>query len=168
MLVIYNLVWAPVSKINFNVGGVWNSPEVSGGKVIKERKSMFILIYLGINLFFGCLGFYNSDNKKKANCVMGFGIIYLIYNFVRSVTVFLVVCFRKEEYFLNRNILDNICSDLNATGEEIDLRSEDVPIKNLDDENNINNEKDSNEDNHSNKNNDTNEGEVREVEVEEE
>ena len=170
LLFVYNLVWAPVSKINFNVSSVWSAFDSSGGKAIKERKSLGILLYLGINLFFGSLGFYNSDNKKKANCVMAFGILYLIYNFVRSVTAVVVYCFRKEELFKERNICSQIGTDINAMADEDDMRSENLPInKEKDNDDNINNDGNSsnnNEDN--NNNNETNEGEVRDVEVEEE
>ena len=159
LLIIYNLIWAPLSKINYNIACIWTSVDTIGGNNKKERKSIFILLYLGINLFFGCLGFYNSDNKKKANCVMAFSIIYLFYNFIRSITVIIFYCFRKEEYFINRNILDIIGEDLNAQGNETDLRSENEPINN-DNEDNINNDD-------NNINNGSNDGDGREVEVEE-
>ena len=154
LLLVYNLVFGPVAKINFNMGGVWGAPGAPGGKNVKERKSIYILLYLGINLFIGGLSFYNTDNKKKANCVMAFGIIYLIYNFVRTLAVTFELCLKKEEAFDNDSLFKNIIKDFDNEEVEDDLKSEEKAIKNeekLDDENNIDNEQDDN---------------VREVEVE--
>ena len=113
LLFVYTLIFAPLTKINFNVPGIWGAPGVSGGKMVKERKSIFILLYLGINLFIGSLSFYNSDNKKKANCVLAFGIIYLIYNFIRTLAIVFELCFNKEEAFNNESLYNNIKRDLN-------------------------------------------------------
>ena len=151
LLLVYNLVFAPLTKINFNVPGVWGAPGVSGGKMVKERKSIFILLYLGINLFIGSLSFYNSDNKKKANCVMAFGIIYLIYNFIRTLAIVFELCFNKEEAFNNESLYNNIKRDLNEENED-DIKSEEQKIKN--EEENIDNDNNDQDDN------------VREVEVE--
>ena len=150
LLLIYNLIFGPLTKINFNVAGVWGSPGVSGGKRVKERKSIFILLYLGINLFIGCLSFYNSDNKKKANCVMAFGIIFLIYNFIRTIAVIFELCLNKEEAFNNKNLFDNIKNDFENEENEDDIKSEE---KKINEEENIDNDN-NNEDN------------IREVEVE--
>ena len=141
LLLVYNLVFGPVAKINFNVAGVWGAPGVSGGKRVKERKSIYILLYLGINLFIGSLSFYNNDNKKKANCVMAFGIIYLIYNFIRTLAVLFEMFLKKEEAFNNESLFNNIKSDFENGEDEGDLKSEEKPIK-KNDEDNINNDDD--------------------------
>ena len=141
LLLVYNLVFGPIAKINFNVAGVWGAPGVSGGKRVKERKSIYILLYLGINLFIGSLSFYNNDNKKKANCVMAFGIIYLIYNFIRTLAVLFEMFLKKEEAFNNESLFNNIKSDFENGEDEGDLKSEEKPIK-KNDEDNINNDDD--------------------------
>ena len=141
LLLVYNLVFGPVAKINFNVAGVWGAPGVSGGKRVKERKSIYILLYLGINLFIGSLSFYNNDNKKKANCVMAFGIIYLIYNFIRTLAILFEMFLKKEEAFNNESLFNNIKSDFENGEDEGDLKSEEKPIK-KNDEDNINNDDD--------------------------
>ena len=169
MLFVYNLICAPLAKINFNVAGVLGATDVSGGKMVKERKSMFVLLYLGINLFIGGLSFYNSDNKKKANCVMAFGIIYLIFNFFRTLAIIFEICFKKEESFENKTLMDNIKYDLNNEVEEEEINNQEQ-----NNENNENNENegenennDNNNDNNDNINNDEqNEADGREVEVE--
>ena len=150
LLFVYTLIFAPLTKINFNVPGIWGAPGVSGGKMVKERKSIFILLYLGINLFIGSLSFYNSDNKKKANCVLAFGIIYLIYNFIRTLAIVFELCFNKEEAFNNESLYNNIKRDLNEENED-DIRSEE---KKINEEENIDNDNNDRDDN------------VREVEVE--
>ena len=154
LLLVYNLIFGPVAKINFNVAGVWGAPAVSGGKKIKERKSIYILLYLGINLFIGSLSFYNTDNKKKANCVMAFGIIYLIYNFIRTLAIVFEICLKKEETFNNASLFNNIKRDFENDGNDGDLNSENQYIKkNYNDKENINNDDDQDDN-------------VREVEVE--
>ena len=143
LLLIYNLVFAPLFKINFNVAGILGASDASGGKTVKERKSLLVLFYLGINLFIGSLSFYNFDNKKKANCVMGFGIIYLVYNFIRSLAIVLEICFKKEETFTNQSLLNNIKDDLEGKEERKDSHDEEqnTQIKEDENGNNINNEK---------------------------
>ena len=156
LLLVYNLVFAPLIKINFNVAGIWGASDVSGGKAVKERKSYYILFYLGINLFIGSLSFYNNDNKKKANCVMAFGIIYLVYNFVRSLAVIFEICFKKEEAFDNENMKKNIVKDLEEKGEEGDIYSEEnIEEKNGGEDENEE-EKKSNEENKNNEENKSN------------
>ena len=142
LLLIYNLVFAPLFKINFNVAGILGASDASGGKTVKERKSLLVLFYLGINLFIGSLSFYNFDNKKKANCVMGFGIIYLVYNFIRSLAIVLEICFKKEETFTNQSLLNNIKDDLEGKEERKDSHDEEqnTQIKEDENQNNINNE----------------------------
>ena len=142
LLLIYNLVFAPLFKINFNVAGIMGASDSSGGKTVKERKSLLVLFYLGINLFIGSLSFYNFDNKKKANCVMGFGIIYLVYNFIRSLAIVLEICFKKEETFTNQSLLNNIKDDLEGKEERKDSDDEEQNTQIKEDENlnNINNE----------------------------
>ena len=147
LLFIYNLVFAPLAKVNFNVAGVWGGVGAPGGKMSKERKSIYILLYLLINLFFGSLSFYVRDNKKKANCVMALGIIYLVYNFVRTLAIIFEICFKKEEAFKNQNLMNNIKTDLEEGPVEDDNKSEEKSIKKNEEEDNENN------------------GEVREVEV---
>jgi hypothetical protein len=180
LLLVYNLVFSPFIKINFNVAAVWGASDVSGGKAIKERKSFYILLYLGINSFIGSLSFYNSDNKKKANCVMAFGIIYLVYNFVRSLAVVFEVCFKKEEVFENENLKKNIITDLNEKGEEGDIYSEaninqnEEGNENIEENNEENNEEnkeenkeENNEDNINNEpnNDEQNNADEREVDI---
>ena len=150
LLFVYNLIFAPLIKINFNVAGVWGAPGVSGGNMVKERKSIFILLYLGINLFIGSLSFYNNDNKKKANCVMAFGIIYLIYNFIRTLAILFELCLNKEESFNNQSLFNNIIRDFENEENDEDIRSEE---KKINEEENIDNDN-NNQDN------------IREVEVE--
>ena len=168
LLLVYNLICAPLFKINFNVAGIWGATDVSGGKAIKERKSLYLLLYLGINLFIGSLSFYNSDNKKKANCVMAFGIIYLIYNFVRTLAIIFEFFFKKEEAFDNENLKNNIKDDFNEIGEEGDINSDEGNSQNEEEnDNNINNKDYENNNDDDNINNEEKKDEDgREVQIE--
>ena len=165
LLLVYNLIFAPFAKINFNVAGVWGAIDVSKENIYKEIKSFYILIYLGINLFIGSLSFYNTDNKKKANCVMAFGIIYLVYNFVRSLAIIMEICFKKEETFNNQNLIINIKKDLNEK-EDSDIHSEKESIKKSQQENNDDNIDNENNNKDKETNAEQHDDDGREVEVE--
>ena len=184
---IYLVLGATCSTTNFNMSKIWNSPETSGGNFIAEKKSICILIYLCFNLFFGSLSFYNVNRKKRVNCVMGFGILFLIYNFFRM----LAIVFKKltEKPNEDETINENIKKDLVKPDNEEDIKSEEQKInKNENDNDNDNENNDNgnqNEDNDNdnenqnenyeeqdNENNDNNEnenneniGDIREVEV---
>ena len=133
-MLMYLVLGATCSTTNFNVSKIWNAPETSGGKSIAEKKSLCILIYLCFNIFFGSLSFYNVDRKKRANCVMGFGIFFLIYNFFRMLAiVFKIIKGKPNE---SKTINDEIKKDLVKPGNEEDIQSEQKKIKNIDDNNN--------------------------------
>ena len=173
---IYLALGATCSTTNFNMGKIWNSPETSGGNFIAEKKSICILIYLCFNLFFGSLSFYNVDRKKRVNCVMGFGILFLIYNFFRM----LAIVFKKlsEKPSDDKIINEDIKSDLVKPANEEDIRSEEQQINKNDNDNenndndnennenqNENYEEQDNENNENNNSNNENNGDIREVEV---
>ena len=94
---LYLLFGASCSTTNFNIAKIWNAPETSGGVNIEYRKSLCIIIHLLFNLFIGCLSFYNTNRKNKANCIMAFAIIFLVYSFFRTMAIILQLC-NKEEF----------------------------------------------------------------------
>ena len=69
---------------------------------------------------------------------MTFEIIYLVYNFVRSLAIIMEICFKKEETFNNQNLIKNIQNDLNEK-EDNDMHSEKESIKKSQQENNDDN-----------------------------
>ena len=158
---IYLALGATCSTTNFNMGKIWNSPETSGGNFIAEKKSICILIYLCFNLFFGSLSFYNVDRKKRVNCVMGFGILFLIYNFFRM----LAIVFKKlsEKPSDDKIINEDIKSDLVKPANEEDIRSEEQQINKNDNDNDNDNENNDNENqNNDNENDNENQNENNE------
>ena len=169
---IYLALGATCSTTNFNMSKIWNSPETSGGEHIPEKKSICILIYLCFNLFFGSLSFYNVNRKKRATSIMGFGILFLIYNFFRM----LAIVFKKlnEKTNEDKNINKDIKNDLGRKANEADMRSEQEPINKNDDNvnQNENNDNENQNENSEEQNNDNdndidneNNGEVRDVEI---
>ena len=70
---------------------------------------------------------------------MTFGIIYLVYNFLRSLAIIMEICFKKEETFNNRNLIKNILHDLNEKEDISDIHSEKESIKKSHEENNEDN-----------------------------
>ena len=160
-MLIYLVLGATCSTTNFNMGKIWNSPETSGGNFIAEKKSICILIYLCFNLFFGSLSFYNVDRKKRVNCVMGFGILFLIYNFFRM----LAIVFKKqsEKPSDEKKINEDIKKDLLKPGNEEDIRSEEQQINKNDNDNDNDNENNDNENqNNDNENDNENQNENNE------
>jgi len=55
---------------------------------------------------------------------MAFGIIFLIYNFVRTLAVIFELCLNKEEVFNNKNLFINIKNDFENEENEDDIKSE--------------------------------------------
>ena len=113
-MLLYFLLGAPNSTTNFNMAKVWNAPDTAGGSKIEFRKAVYIIIYLCFNLFIGCLSFYNVGRKKRANCVMAFGIMFLIYNFFRTIAIIIKITCDKEESFENPNLLNKISKRMNV------------------------------------------------------
>jgi hypothetical protein len=111
-MLLYLLFGASCSTTNFNIIKVWNAPETSGGSKTEIRKCICIIVHLLVNFFFGSLSFYSTNRKKKANCVMGFAILFFFYSFFRTVAIAMKLNM-KEESFNNKNLCDNIKRKLN-------------------------------------------------------
>ena len=158
-MILYFFLAAPLSTTNFNMAKIWNAPDTSGGNYISQRKSIYIIIYLCFNLFFGSLSFYNIGREKRVNCVMGLAILFLIYSFFRTLAIIINLVCNKEESFINEKLLLKIKNVLN--NEEIDnedVASEEKNIKNNKEEENNNNDYNNYEENHNNDTQDKNEG----------
>ena len=96
---------------------------------------------------------------------MAFGIIYLVYNFVRSLAIIMEICFKKEETFNNQNLIKNIQKDLNEK-EDSDIHSEKESIKKSQQENNDDNIDNENNNKDKETNAEQHDDDGREVEVE--
>ena len=157
-MIIYFVLGATCSTTNFNMIKVWNAPETSGGNFISEKKAINILIYLFFNLFFGSLSFYNVGRKKRVNCVMGFGILFLFYNFVRMLAILLKKT--KERIPDIEKIKEGIKIYLEKDDDE-EARSEEKNIKKSENEEEIKNNEDNDNDNDNYDNENQNEGDSR-------
>ena len=98
---------------------------------------------------------------------MTFGIIYLVYNFTRSLAIIMEICFKKEETFNNRNLIKNILHDLNEKEDISDIHSEKESIKKSRQENNDDNIDNENNNKDKETNAEQHDDDGREVEVEE-
>ena len=96
-ILLYIVFAAPSTTSIFSISKIWNAPSTSGGSKTGVKNAINIIIYLGFNLFFGSLSFYNTSRKKRANCVMGLAIIFLVYNFFRMLAIVIKLEFDKEE-----------------------------------------------------------------------
>lgn len=151
-MLIYLFLGASSSTSNFNIAKIWNAPDTSGGNFIEAKKSVCIIMHLCFNLFFGSLSFYNTDRKKRANCIMGFGIMFLIYNFFRTLGITIKMSCNKEESFDNKTLCSNIKQRL-----EKDENDENDVNENNPEEEDGNNEQKKNNDKENEENNDNNE-----------
>ena len=120
---------ASCSTSNFLIAEIWNAPDTAGGNQMEERKSITLIFFFLYNLFFGFLSVYNYTRRKRANCVMGLGIMFLIYNFIKIMAIIGNILGRKN---LDSNsyskIIDRIKNDLGKGGDN-DLRSEEKILK---------------------------------------
>ena len=155
-MIMYFFLGATSSTTIFNVPVVWNAPDTAGGNKVEYRKSIHIIIYLGFNLFIGGISFYMNGRKKRADCLMSLGIIFLIYNFVRTLAILIKYCSHREPFVLEENLLKNIKAKLGSEEEGDD--NEEADRENIKNEKNDGNENNNgNEDNEENENNKENE-----------
>ena len=129
-LLTYIGLGATCSTSNFLIAKIWNASDTAGGYQIEERKSIVLIIFFLYNLFFGFLTAYNYTRKKRANSVMGLGIIFLIYNFIRTLAIIGKILGGKNslDSSLYSKTIERIRNDL-GKGEDNDLRSEEKSLK---------------------------------------
>ena len=121
---------ASCSSSNFLMAEIWNASDTAGGSVLEERKSITLILFFLYNLFFGFLTAFNYTRKKRANSVMGLGIIFLIYNFFKIMAIVCKILGGKNgiDSSLYAKTVNNIRFEL-GKGEENDLRSEEKSLK---------------------------------------
>ena len=133
-MIIYIVLGAPSSTSNFLMAQLWNASDTPGGNEINERKSVTLIIFFLTNLFFGSLTFYNNTRRKRANCVMGFGIFYLLYNFFKVIAIIMNIFGNTTnneaiDSSKNSNIINSIKMSFDKFDDN-DNRSEQKPLKN--------------------------------------
>ena len=139
-MLIYIGLGAPSSTSNFLMAQIWNASDTSGGNELDERKSIVLIAFFLFNLFFGSLTFFNYTRRKRVVCVMGFGILYLIYNFLKVIGIICNILGANDEAIdskKNTHILEAIKNSLGKFDEN-DMRSEEKQLKNYNFYNNNN------------------------------
>ena len=130
-MLIYIFLGAPSSTSNFLMAQLWNASDTPGGNEIDERKSITLIIFFLTNLFFGSLTFYNNTRSKRANCVMGYGIFFLLYNFFKVIAIIINIMSNSENEALKEAKNSKIINDIKSSfGKDYDYRSEEKPLKN--------------------------------------
>ena len=129
-MLTYIVLGASCSSSNFLIALIWNASDTAGGSNLEERKSVTLILFFLYNLFFGFLTAFNYTREKRANSVMGLGIIFLIYNFVRIMAIVCKILSGKNgiDSTLYAKTVDKIRNDL-GKGEDNDLRSEEKSLK---------------------------------------
>ena len=144
-MLVYFIFGAPASTSSLLIAKIWRATDSSGGENIEDRKGINILFFFLFNLFFGFLTAYNYDREKRANCVMGLAIFYLIYLFFKIMGIVLSIMQAPD---LSKDKSEKI--ELILSGKEIfeSKRSDDnANVEKLDDSGNENNNKEENKDN---------------------
>ena len=163
-MLIYLFLGAPSSTSNFLIAKIFRAPETSGGQFKEEKKGLTIICFFLSNLFFGSLGFFNYDTKKRANCVMGLAIFYLIYLFFKIIGItFSLLCGTKLNTQIDKNIRKEISNEEsdeisnNVGNDDNELKnSTEYLKKSKNEEENNGEEKLDNEDDNNNSNNNSN------------
>ena len=151
---------APSSTSNLLMAQVWNASDTSGGKEIDERKSMTLLFFFLFNLFFGSLTFYNYNRRKRVECVMGFGIFYLFYNFFKTIGIVMKILGSSDDANdpnKNGRVIDGIKNSL-GKDDDNDMRSEEKKLNNVNYSNDYNNNSNDNNNNNNVENDDNDNG----------
>ena len=182
---IYLFLGAPSSTSNFLIAKIWRAPETSGGNFQEERKGITIIAFFLFNLFFGFLSFYNFNRKKRALCVMGLAIFYLIYLFFKIVAILMtLLCGFKidtkndekvkntlttseKELYKSKNPLAQSSDNLKSKNEdENEKENEEQLDKSNNDEENKNEKNEEEEKDEENKKDEQNESRKEDDEVE--
>ena len=169
---MYLFLGAPSFTSNLLIAKLWRAPETSGGNFQEEKKGITIIFFFLSNLFFGCLGFFNYETKKRANCVMGLAIFYLIYLFFKIMGIlFPLICAPKldkeNDKYIKQEISNEESNDIsnNVVNDDNDLRNSTDNLKkstNYNEENNGEEKLDNEEENNnSNNNNNSNQEEEK-------
>jgi len=129
-MLVYIGLGASCSTSNFLMAQIWNASDTVGGKQKEERKSIVLIFFFLYNLFFGFLSAYNYTRKKRANAVLGFGIIYLLYNFFKIIAIIGKILVPKNRYdsSMQSKIINNIRNEL-GKADDNDMRSEEKSLK---------------------------------------
>ena len=113
-MLLYLLIGAPNSTSNFLIAKIWIAPETSGGAYSEDRKGLTVIFFFLFNIFFGFLNFYNDSRKKRANCVMGLSIFYLIYLIFKVIAIsFPLFCGTKINKLKDNKIKDVLSGEKN-------------------------------------------------------
>ena len=148
---LYLFLGAPSSSSNFNICKILNASDSAGGDNIKERKGVYIISFFLINIFFGSLTLYNYTREKRVKAVMGFGILYLIYNFFKMAAIILSLLKKDSEVAdvsdsaIKNNLFNNAYQ--NNYGSGMDNQSNSINNNNNNNNMSNNNEYPSNIDN---------------------
>ena len=111
-MILYLLLGASPSTSIFHMAKILNACEACGGKNIKERKGITLLIYLLFNLLFGSLVFFNYNRTRRIRIIMIFGIIYLIYNFFKVFGIIINLLINSNKLNIPSNCSEEIKKEL--------------------------------------------------------
>ena len=121
----------------------------------KKEKVLFCFFFFLFNLFFGSLTFYNYTRRKRTECVMGFGIFYLFYNFFKTIGIVLKILGQSDDAndsSKNARIVAGIKNML-GKDEDNDMGSEEKKLNNVNFSNEYNNDSINNDNNNNDNNN---------------
>ena len=109
---LYLLLGASPSSSFLHMAKILNACDTCGGKNLKERKGITILMYLMFNLLIGSLAFFNYNRTKRVRTIMIFGIIYLIYNFFKIFGIVINLLMNENKLKIPFNCNEEIKNEL--------------------------------------------------------
>ena len=170
-MLIYLVLGAPSSTSNFLIAKIWRAPETVGGVYPEDLKGITILIFFLFNLFFGFLNFFNYNREKRAKCVIGLSIFYLIYLFFKIVAIiFPLLCGTKINTNIENKIAKALNEEINSINESNNnplAKSSDKLSSKNDEEKDEDNEKEDDYDGNGDKNEEENQSKKNESNEEE-
>jgi hypothetical protein len=88
---------------------------------------------------FGCLIFFNTNRKKRVNCVLILSIIFTVYNIIKQISIVLRILLYEKSFnkvIEEKKSIDEITKYVNAIKNDNNYKK----VNNGNDENNINEE----------------------------
>ena len=111
-MLLYLILGASSTSSIFQIAKILNASDTIGGKQMDDRKGVYILIFFLFNLFFGSLTFCNYNTEKRANCLIGLSIFYLIYLLFKIIAIIINILSSNKNKDIDKSVNPYIRSEL--------------------------------------------------------
>ena len=132
-MIKYLFLGAPSSSSVFLMAYLFNASEKSGGLKLGDKNGFTLLIFFLFNILFGCLTFFNTNRKKRVNCVLILSIIFTVYNIIKQCSIVIrIVLYEKAftQVMEEPKITDEIVKNIKELKIENGNNDNDIEINN--------------------------------------